>query len=998
LNWAAENGHIDVVKVLIMHGADVNAIDKDEHTALNRAAEKGRIEIIKTLIEHKATGNNIALYLAVINGQTEVVKILIEYGADVNSIVDKLTILHHAAKKEHVEVVKTLLKHGAKIDATDNFKRTIFDINRNMIKHRLHFAALDGREDIIIYLLKKYGANYVNGADVNGKTALHLSSENGHETIVVILINYKADLSIRDKSLKTALHLAVKKGHTAIVERLINNKVEVDAFDKDSRTSLFYAAESGNEKIIDVLIKHNADINHTDNDGISVLHKAAENGKQAVVVALLRSKANVDAKDKNGETALHKAAFHGHREVVKLLIKNKANDKAVDIKGWTLLHFAAAAGHNKVVKALLKYNFDYIYMEDYDKKIPLDLAIDKRHVDTVKLLQEANDYEQNSYSTHFAVEEVYAKIIKSSSKKKTFKHAILHHVAEKGDIKTIKLLIENGEKPDSLDENNKTPLHWAAFGGNTDAVNYLIKNNSKLIVAIDNNEETALYEAIRNGHKGVVQLLLKKGANRYAENKYGWTPLHIAAIHCQVGIFKSMKVRDDEYIKLLKQSDDIKWDDYFKPKDPYGLTIGLVKRSDKLESRFQKNDKDLVFFCQFLLKYIERFTTHLGETEKFTQYKKVLGHLYICIFTKICKLRSNLIIDIERYFDMIENNVKLLRKVNTLDVAHISTIYNFIQDSDQSKLADYILHINLSKDVEAMDEALKKDIEKLKFKIRTIIMRWHFDKAIDVFNQWVFPYGCMYSDVLSSDNTSYGIEKIIEKIKILRSKLQEHYVYINNTKDKYLIDEEFSSEYESSQPFFVWENKNYNDKISKLLNGEEVIMNADITESSPEKHAIKFNEIGIRLKSKDKTLQDEIDNELKRFNITMVHSGNSYYRYMDKFYLIINDEQNIGHSFEKTKIGEPVSKNTVYEKLKKGELMFSPYTKWKVKIESIKDVDFSKLKEFEKEVDLELVGHGKYIKAEVSNSLTRKIEEYYQKIEASSNEIRDESIFLKILT
>ncbi|CAG8587941.1 11008_t:CDS:2 [Gigaspora margarita] len=883
-----------------MHGANVNAIDKDEHTALNRAAKKGRVEIIKTLKKHKAIVNNIALYLAAINGQIEAVEILIEYGVNVNSIVNKLTILHHAAIKDHVEVVKTLLRNGAKIDATDNIKRTIFDINKSMIKRVLHFAALDGRENIITYLLKKYGTYYVNVADDDGKTALHLSAENGHETIVDILMNYKANISNKDKSHKTALHLAAIKGHTAIVKRLINNKAKVDAIDKDKRTPLFYAAESGNEKTIDVLIKHKANINHTDN--------GAENGKQAAVMALLRSKVNVNAKDKNDETALHKAASYGHRDVVKLLIKYKADDKAVDKKGQTVLHFAAAKGRINVVKALLKYNINYILSEDKEEKTPLDLAIRQRHVD------------KGHINT----------IIKSSSKKKTFEHAILHHAAEKGDIKTIKFLIENGETPDSLDENNKTPLHWAAFGGKKEAL---------LMIT------WKLYEAMRNGHKEVVELLQEKGANRNARNKYGWTPLHIAATHCQVEIFKFMNVSDDEYAELLKQSDEIKWYDYFESKGCDDLTKDLVERFEVLERlshNFEKNDKDLVFIYKFLLNYIERFIKHLDETK--TQFKKI--------------------------FDMIENNIKLLRTANTQDATHISTIYNYIHEHDQAKLANYVSHINLSKDVETMDVTLKKDIEKLESNIRTIIMRWHFEKAIDVFNQWVFPYGCYgctYSDVLSSDYTKYGIEKIIEKIKNLRSKLQEHYVYITNRKDKHLIDEVFSSEYESSQPFFVWENKKYNEKISKLLNGEEVIIIADITESSPEKYAIKFNEIGIRLKSKDKTLQNEIDNELKRFNITMVHLGKSLYRYMNKFYVIINDKQSIEYSFEKSKTGEPVSK-VLYN-------------------------DFSKLKRFKKEVDLELVGHGRYIKAEISNNLTRKIEEYYQKIEVSSNEIRNESIF-----
>ncbi|CAG8774927.1 8292_t:CDS:2, partial [Dentiscutata erythropus] len=55
----------------------------------------------------------------------------------------------------------------------------------------------------------------------------------------------------------------------------------------------------------------------------------------------------------------------------------------------------------------------------------------------------------------------------------------------------------------------------------------------------------------------------------------------------------------------------------------------------------------------------------------------------------------------------------------------------------------------------------------------------------------------------------------------------------------------------------------------------------------------------------------------------------------NKFYVIRNDEQSIEYSFEKTKTKEP----------------------WTVKIESIDDDDdFSKLKTFEKEVNLELVG------------------------------------------
>ena len=42
---AAERGHVDVMKVLIQNGADVNAVDEDEETALHKAAEEGMLTL-----------------------------------------------------------------------------------------------------------------------------------------------------------------------------------------------------------------------------------------------------------------------------------------------------------------------------------------------------------------------------------------------------------------------------------------------------------------------------------------------------------------------------------------------------------------------------------------------------------------------------------------------------------------------------------------------------------------------------------------------------------------------------------------------------------------------------------------------------------------------------------------------------------------------------------------------------------------------------------------
>ena len=52
LIWAAYQGHAEVVELLLMKGANVNARDKDGTTALMCAARRGYIEITELLLNY----------------------------------------------------------------------------------------------------------------------------------------------------------------------------------------------------------------------------------------------------------------------------------------------------------------------------------------------------------------------------------------------------------------------------------------------------------------------------------------------------------------------------------------------------------------------------------------------------------------------------------------------------------------------------------------------------------------------------------------------------------------------------------------------------------------------------------------------------------------------------------------------------------------------------------------------------------------------------------
>ncbi|KAF2135963.1 uncharacterized protein K452DRAFT_322730 [Aplosporella prunicola CBS 121167] len=54
LNSAANNGHLETVKLLLEKGADLSVSNNDGWTPLNSAADSGHLEIVKFLLEKGA--------------------------------------------------------------------------------------------------------------------------------------------------------------------------------------------------------------------------------------------------------------------------------------------------------------------------------------------------------------------------------------------------------------------------------------------------------------------------------------------------------------------------------------------------------------------------------------------------------------------------------------------------------------------------------------------------------------------------------------------------------------------------------------------------------------------------------------------------------------------------------------------------------------------------------------------------------------------------------
>ncbi|KAJ1713207.1 hypothetical protein NYO67_4605 [Aspergillus flavus] len=359
---AACQGNVEIVRLLLDYGWDVNEMDGERLTPLHFAAENGQDEVVQVLLDSRQLD---------VNARDEC-------GS---------TALHYAARDGHLDIVHRLLGM-ADIDINSE--------DRNGCTP-LWCATRNDQHGVAWRLLaeKNVNVNAVGQLEVflEKSTSLHHAVDSKSLQIVQRLVaDTTLNPNITDRNGRTPLSCAAQQGDQQIVECLLRRPdVRVNAVEDGELPPLWLAASHGHVQVVQRLLQcPQIDVNQGWAPYLSPLRAAIKGDHLEVAMQLLRCgpRLDVNARTYLGESALSLAASKGHLSVVEHLLKDRRIDpNDVDKMGRTAFWWAARAGQATIVERLLEDDRVLTHLKDGDGMDPLDAARRHNHLNVALLLQ-----------------------------------------------------------------------------------------------------------------------------------------------------------------------------------------------------------------------------------------------------------------------------------------------------------------------------------------------------------------------------------------------------------------------------------------------------------------------------------------------------------------------------------------------------------------------------------------------------------------------------------
>lgn len=313
LIFAAREGNEAVVRELIASGANVMArtrVGPEPAFRPNGGTQgKGVEKAPKRGMRAAIPGGKTALHYAARDGRLSTVQVLLDAGAAIEDRdPNDITPLLYAASNDRVEVARLLIARGADVNAIDWYGRSALwcaiDVRNRDTPQPAAGPGTDREGNFaLVQLLLEKGADpnprirempvvrthimplgSLSWVDFTGETPFIRASLAGDVKVMRLLMQHGADPKI-----------ATTGGTTALAAAAGVNWVVAQTFDEGPDALL---------EAVRICFEAGVDVNAANSKGIRAIHGAANRGSDAIVRFLAEHGADVRAKDSEGRTPL----------------------------------------------------------------------------------------------------------------------------------------------------------------------------------------------------------------------------------------------------------------------------------------------------------------------------------------------------------------------------------------------------------------------------------------------------------------------------------------------------------------------------------------------------------------------------------------------------------------------------------------------------------------------------------------------------------------------
>ncbi|KAL8994109.1 MAG: hypothetical protein Q9169_005837 [Polycauliona sp. 2 TL-2023] len=338
LDYAAEEGCDEIVKLLLDHGADIDALPKPFKEDLPMT------DLLDNLPPdgHICQGKS-ALDAAARMGHLSTVQLLLSRGAVMKEEGNHTSLVASACSR-NVSIVQLFLSRGALVNAQ----------GEGSVCFALHAAVIQGGPKNVELLIKA-GAN-VNAHDHNDVTALHLACEGGQQAIAEILMDAGADIETVSYGHETPLEaasLALLGESHSLVRCLLHRGAKLDV---SGHNLIEHLSKSNRTKasIIEILLRWGEGQDASSKIYREAFHNACQSGNEQLVQFLTEYGVKINTPSETGENSFHIAAAYGHNRIVEYLLATGTN---INVQGgsWgNALEAALDNGQARMVQQLLE--------------------------------------------------------------------------------------------------------------------------------------------------------------------------------------------------------------------------------------------------------------------------------------------------------------------------------------------------------------------------------------------------------------------------------------------------------------------------------------------------------------------------------------------------------------------------------------------------------------------------------------------------------------------